>query len=140
MVRSLAKMAKQEDTDSPPLIGKPKLQLFTEQILMRKTRIKQKRSSTTKGIKKEPHQIEQEGQSCGIVKTYTPGWATHKQEDKYNCKRFLQGAMRLSPTLGSSTQEVQHQKDQSPECLALKASGGLLSGDPEGFRKQRLHS
>ena len=38
----------------PPLKGTPTLQLFTEQLLMRKTRINQNRSSETEDIKKEP--------------------------------------------------------------------------------------
>ena len=39
---------------SPPLIGTPKLQLFIEQLSMKKTGTYQKRSSITKDIKKEP--------------------------------------------------------------------------------------
>jgi len=39
---------------SPPLMGTPKSQLFTEQLLMRESAIYQKRS-TTKDIKKESH-------------------------------------------------------------------------------------
>lgn len=38
MVGVQAKMAEQEDLSSPPLMGMPKLQLFTEQLLLRKPR------------------------------------------------------------------------------------------------------
>lgn len=38
MVGVQAKMAEQEDLSLPPLMGMPKSQLFTEQLLLRKTR------------------------------------------------------------------------------------------------------
>lgn len=38
MVGVQAKMTEQEDLSSPPLMGMPKLQLFTEQLLLRKPR------------------------------------------------------------------------------------------------------
>lgn len=55
------------------LVGTPKVQLFTEQLLMRKTRTYQKRFSTNKDIKKELQQDRQEEYSCYLVKTYILG-------------------------------------------------------------------
>ena len=49
----MAKMAEFENSELDSSHGTPKLQLFTEQLLLRKTRRVQKRSSTTKDIKKE---------------------------------------------------------------------------------------
>ena len=42
--------------------------------------------------------------SQGIVKTHTYGWVTHKQEDNYNCRGSLQGALGPSPSSGSLSQ------------------------------------
>lgn len=91
-------------------IGTPKIQLliFTEQLLMRTTRIQQKRSSTTKNIKKEP-QDGKERWKCNIVKTLTSRWATHKQENNYNCRDSPQGARDLNPTLGFLTRKTSPQ-------------------------------
>ena len=50
-------MAEWEALSSPPLMGTPKLQLFTEQLFMRKTKSiheKNQKRSTTKDIQKKP--------------------------------------------------------------------------------------
>lgn len=47
-------MVEYKALSSPPVMGTPKLKLFTEKLLMKKTRTYQERSSTTKDIKKEP--------------------------------------------------------------------------------------
>ena len=52
-------------------MGTPKLQLFTEQPSVKKTRTYQKRSLTTKDIKKE-QQRDCEEQSYGRVKSTPP--------------------------------------------------------------------
>ena len=65
---------------STPPMGTPKLQLFTEQLLMWNDRkltqkiynYKYKERTTWRWL---------EGQRCGIVKTHTPRWATHNQEE-----------------------------------------------------------
>ena len=69
--------------------------------------------STTKNIKKEP-QDGKERWKCNIVKTLTPRWATHKQENNFNCRDSSQGARDLNPTLGFLIR-----KTSPPELPAL---------------------
>ena len=61
---------------------------------MKKTGSHQKRSATTKDIKKEPQWVGLEGQSCGIVKT-------HKWENNYNCRVLPKEWGIWAPTSGS---------------------------------------
>lgn len=57
-----------------------------------------------------------------IVKTYIPRWATHRQEDNYNCRDAYQGPRGSKPQ--TPNQEVRQQEGEPPECL--KASGGYF--------------
>ena len=51
----MAQVAEQKDPELGSSHGQPKLQLFAEQALIKKTGTYQHRSSTTKDIKQEPH-------------------------------------------------------------------------------------
>ena len=112
--RDQPRQCSRKTTSSPPLTGTPKSQLFIKQPLVKKTRTHQKRSSTTKDIKKEPQQDREEGQSHSIVKSHTPRWATHKQENNYIAEVPPQEVKGLSPISGS------------PEHLVLKVSGACF--------------
>ena len=71
---------------SPPLTSTPKSQLSAEQPLMKKTGTYQKRSSTTKDIKKEPQQDKQEGGTLDVVKSHT-SWVGNPQTGEKLCCR-----------------------------------------------------
>ena len=52
IIKIVERRQSRKTMSSPPLMGTPKLQLLIEQLLNRKPRIYQKRSSTIKDIKK----------------------------------------------------------------------------------------
>ena len=75
---------------------------------------------------------QQEGLSSDKVKSHTPRWVIHKQENNYNCRDSPKGWRGLNPTLGSTAQRSSTGKTLPPlENLALKATG-LLLGVLEG--------
>ena len=68
-----------------------------------------------------PRQVR--GVGLQYRQTHTPGWATHKQEDNYNCRGSPSKATGVSPTAGSPAYEILQSEDKSPELLTLKSGG-----------------
>ena len=72
------------------------------------------------------------GRRCrdSLVKTCTPTWVTHKQEDNYKCRGSAQGVRGPGSTLGSPRLggggSVLQWKDEPLEHLALKVSGAYF--------------
>lgn len=105
-------------------------QLFTGQLLInKKTERLAKRSSTTKVSRRNHNEIGRRVEMC-IVKTHSPGWATHKQKDNYNCTSSPQSVRSLSPTWDSYTRR------RAPRMFGFEAQQGLHPGEPEGCGKQ----
>ena len=69
----------------PPLMSTTKSKLPAEQLLMKKIGIYQKRSSTTRDIRKEPQQDGQEGWTHNIIKFHTPEWVTQQTGEQLYC-------------------------------------------------------
>ena len=66
--------------NSPPLTDTSKSQLFAEPS-RKKTGTYQKRSSTTRGIKKGPQGDGEDGWTHDAIKSHTPRWVTHRLEN-----------------------------------------------------------
>ena len=94
---------------------------INEKIKKRKTEDLQKRSSTTKDIKKGPQRDEQGDWTCGIVKTNTPGFVNQNWEDNYNGRGSPQGMNGLSPTLGTPSLGVLHWENKPPRTFGFES-------------------
>lgn len=73
--------------------------------------------------------------SQGIVKTHTYGWVTHKQEDNYNCRGSLQGALGPSPRLAPYPRCPTLIK-QATRTFGFEGQWVLISRKQEGSGKQ----
>ena len=76
--------------------------------------------------------MSRRGQSWGIVKTYTPRWATHKWENNYNCRCSPQGPRGLNLTYVSLAQGSCTRK-MSPQNVWLWRPVGLTFSRPRGL-------
>ena len=101
--------------------GIPKLQLFTEQPLLRRSESGEKIFYNEQYREGTPRQVR--GVELQYRQTHTPGWATHKQEDNYNYRGSPPKATGMSPTSGSPAYEILQSEDKSPELLTLKSGG-----------------
>ena len=120
-------------TLSASLTGTPKSQLFTDSH--RWKRPKPTRKDLQWEYKEGIIMRQQEGLSSDKVKSHTPRWVIHKQENNYNCRDAPKGWRGLNSTLGSTAQRSSTGKTLPPlENLALKATG-LLLGVLEGWWK-----
>lgn len=124
--RRLAKMAEQEDPELISSHGHPQtITIYRRKVFFwfhrrKKTRSHQKRSSTNKDIKKKSQGDEKERWST------TP---RHKQSTKARKITIAETASRSEfsePHTGLPSLMVLQQEDESPECLALKASGSYF--------------
>ena len=109
---------------------------------MKKTRTYQKRSSTTKDIKKNHNKKGRRGRLP--IKCHTLGWATHKMENNYNCRSSPRVVRVLSPILGSPAQGSCTRKT-SPRSIWLWRAARLNLGSPRGlgeivFTLKRVHT
>lgn len=114
---------------SSPFMGTPKL-WFTEEQLMRKNRIYQKRCYTTKNIKKEPQWGKYEGWYCVIFKTHISRWMTYKWEDKYNFKYLNLKRNEGSQKTLDFPAWVSTQERRAPRKFGSEGQQGFLLGDP----------
>ena len=108
---------------SPPFTGIPKLQLFTEQLLLRRSESREKIFYNERYKEGTPRQVR--GVELQYRRTHTPGWATHKREGNYNCRGAPQKATAVSPTSGSPAWGIL-QSDEPPELLSLKSVGAYF--------------
>ena len=119
-------MAEQEDPELISSHGHPQtITIYRRKVFFwfhrrKKTRSHQKRSSTNKDIKKKSQGDEKERWST------TP---RHKQSTKARKITIAETASRSEfsePHTGLPSLMVLQQEDESPECLALKASGSYF--------------
>ena len=108
---------------SPPLTGTQKLQLFIEQLLMRKTKRVSEKIFYHWRSKERTITRGQEEQRHGPVKA-------HKLQDNYKCRGSPQEGSSLSPTLGptawrSCTKKMNIQDIWSPVELTFRRAQGL---------------
>ena len=72
------------------------------------------------------------GQTHSVIKSRTPGWATHKLEN-YIAEVLPQECSE--PHIGLFSPGVLHQQDEPPEHLAFKACRALILGVPKDWGK-----
>ena len=103
--------------------GIPKLQLFTEQLLLR-SESREKIFYNERYKEGTPRQVR--GVELQYRRTHTPGWATHKREGNYNCRGSPQKATGVSPTSGSSAWGILQSEDEPPELMSWKSGGAYF--------------
>lgn len=106
---------------SPPLTGTPRLQLFTEHLLMKKTRIYPKGSLTTKDLKKKPQQDRKGGVTVQSRFIHPGGQPTNWRI--ITVTEVLPKSTGSEPHIGPPSPGVLGQKNKPLEHLSLKAKG-----------------
>ena len=120
---------------SPHLTRTQKSQQYAEQLSLKMSEIYQeKKKSTTKDLKKEPHWDRQEEQICHIIKSLTSRWVPHTLETNYVRGSPAGGARALSPmpapaARGSSTGR------RAPTGFGFEGQQGLTAGAPQDWGK-----
>ena len=104
----------------PPLTSTPISQLSVEQPSVKKTRIYQKRSSTTKDTKEGQQRDEQEEWT---TMQSSPELDTQELEGNYTAEVLSHGTESSESYAGLPSLGVLHQEEELPEHLAVKASG-----------------
>ena len=104
----------------PPLTSTPISQLSVEQPSVKKTRIYQKRSSTTKDTKEGQQRDEQEEWT---TMQSSPELDTQELEGNYTAEVLSHGTESSESYAGLPSLGVLHQEEELPEHLAFKASG-----------------
>ena len=106
---------------SPPLMSPPKPQLPEEQSSMKKMETYQKRSSTTKDIKKEPQWDRYKRWTLDIIKSHTLRWVPTNRRIII-VQRFSHSSKSSEPQVRLPSPGVRHWEDELWEHLALKSS------------------